>query len=93
MADGGWLLIFRSFSTEDLLDKRDALIGSMTTLASQSIGSKSITRDLRELKSQLEAIIFVLNERGTPCGYPRSIVFDFSGGTRGQRAGTEDQLS
>lgn len=93
MADGSWLLIYRSFSTEDLLAKKDELIGSMTTLSSQTVGNKSFTLDLQELKSQLEAVIFVLNERGSPCGYPRSIVFDFSGGTVGQPAGTNDQLS
>jgi hypothetical protein len=93
MADGSWLLIFRSFDTGDLLDKRDALIASMTTLSSQAVGSKSFTRDLRELKDQLEAIIFVLNERGTLCGYPKSLVFDFSDTTRGQPSGTTELLS
>lgn len=93
MADGSWLLIFRSLTTEELLEKKEALIGSMTTLSSQTVGSKSFTRDLRELKSQLEAVVFVLNERGMAGGYPRGIVFDFSGGTKGQPAGTTENLS
>ncbi len=93
MADGSWLLVFRSFSNSDLSDKRDALIASMTTLTSQAVGSKSLTRDLRELKSQLEACVFVMNERGTPLGYVSEYIIDFSNVQPAPPAGTQDQLS
>lgn len=96
MADGSWLLIYRSYSTDDLSTEHDNLIGQLTTLSSQTVGNKSFTRDLRELKNRLEAVVFVMNERGLPYGYIRNIVFDFSGidgGTRGQPAGVNDELS
>lgn len=93
MADGSLLLIFRSFSTDDLLNKKDELIGSMTTLSSQTVGSKSFTRDLTRLERQLEAIVFVLNERGMPKGYESILITDFSGTGSAPPAGTTENLS
>jgi len=42
----------------------DKLKGQKSVFASQSIGQKSYQKDLRELKLQMEACVFVLNERG-----------------------------
>lgn len=95
MADGNWLLVFRSYTTEELQTLRDKLKASLAnlgTFTSQTVGSKSYTRDLRELSAQLSAVVFVLNERTTP--YEGTILTDFSQGmNRGQPAGTTDQLS
>lgn len=94
MADGDLLLIYRSLTTEDLLERKENLLAQMTTITSMSVGQKSFTRDVRHLKEQLAAITFVLKERsGGPSGYESTIVTDFSGGSRGQSAGSKDQLS
>ncbi len=77
MPDGDYILIFRSMSTEDLNDRKETLLEKMTTISSMGVGSKTFTRDLRQLKDQLAAITFVLKERTTP--YKRYSVFDFSG--------------
>jgi hypothetical protein len=100
MADGGLLLIFRSMSTEDLLLARDKLIKQFLALgpySSQTVGAKSWTKDRNGIQDQLEAITFVLNERGAAggLGYAPYIVTDFSNNPlpAGQPAGTTDQLS
>lgn len=59
------------------MDRRDDLLEKMTTITSAGVGSKTLTRDLRQLKDQLAAITFVLKERSTP--YNRYTVTDFSG--------------
>ena len=101
MADGGLLLIFRGMTTEDLLAAQQKLMQQFLALgpyASQTVGQKSFTKDTSRggLQSQLEAIQFVLNERGMN-GYEGWMITDFSdvdyGGARGQPAGTYDQLS
>jgi hypothetical protein len=101
MADGGLLLIFRGMTTEDLLAAQEKLMQQFLALgpyASQTVGAKSFTKDTSRggLQAQLEAIQFVLNERGAPGPYEGWMITDFSGvdsGTRGQPAGTTDQLS
>lgn len=93
MADGDLLLVFRSYTTDELFTLRDKLKGSLTTLTSQTVGGKSYTRDLLQLRSQLAAVIFVLNERSNG-GYEGTILTDFAQGiNQGQPAGTFDQLS
>ncbi len=93
MASGSLLLIYRSLDTGELLSRKQKLLDQMTTITSLSVGQKSFTRDVRHLQEQLEAITFVLKERSNgPRGYEGTMVTDFSGGTRGQPAGTTDQL-
>jgi hypothetical protein len=99
MADGGLLLIYRGMTTDQLLDLQAQFTEQWIALgpySAQTVGDKSFTKDPRGLQSQLEAIQFVLNERGaggTP-GYVRLFVYDFSlGTTNAQPAGTNDQLS
>jgi hypothetical protein len=99
MADGGLLLIFRGMTTEDLLAAQEKLMTQFLALgpyASMAVGTKNWTKDSRAMQSQLEAIQFVLNERGAPGPYAGWMITDFSvvdSGTRGQPAGTFDQLS
>lgn len=102
MADGGLLLIYRGMTTEQLQEmqaKIQAQILNMGGFSSQTIGSKSYTRDLRFLQSQLEAMQFVLNERGAGGHgpYEGTVLTDFSmietGGGKGQPAGSTDLLS
>lgn len=99
MADGGLLLIFRGQTTEQLLALQEKLMEQFIALgpyASQSVGTKSFTKDSRALQGQLEAIQFVLNERGASgaIGYDRYFIYDFSQSQpEGQPAGTTDQLS
>jgi hypothetical protein len=99
MADGGLLMIFRGMTTEQLLDLRDSLIEQWIALgpyAAQTVGTKSFTKDSRNLQAQLEALQFVLNERGAAggIGYSRYFIYDFSlSQPDGQPAGVTDQLS
>lgn len=80
MANADWIMIFRSFTTEELAAKRTELISQMSVFASQSIGSKSFSKDLRELRDQLASLTFVQKERSLPTGTNPSIgVTDFSG--------------
>jgi hypothetical protein len=100
MADGGLLLIFRGMTTEELLALQAKLRAQFLALgpyASQTVGNKSFTKDSRALQSQMEAVQFVLNERGAAggLGYEHKVIVDFSddGTQQGQPAGTYDQLS
>jgi hypothetical protein len=92
MADGGLLLVFRALTTADLQKRQKELLKHLgTTLSSQTVGSKSFTRDLREIRALLEAITFVLNERGLPGNYDSTIITDFSEIGRAPPGGTIDQ--
>ena len=99
MADGGLLMIFRGMTTDQLLDLQEQLLEQWIALGpygSQTVGNKSFTKDASGLQARLEAIQFVLNERGAAgaLGYVRYFVYDFSQGTtNAQPAGTNDQLS
>jgi hypothetical protein len=95
MADGGLLLIYRSMSTGDLQDLKDMLLNQMLSLkdyTSMTGGTKSFTRDLRQLTAQLEAVTFVLNER-SGSGYDATGVIDFKGTGSSPPAGTEEMLN
>lgn len=100
MADGGLLLIFRGMSTEDLIAAQEKLMKQFLALgpyASMATGVKSFSKDTSRggLQAQLEAIQFVLNERGMG-GYEGWMITDFSqvdSVSQGQPAGTTDQLS
>lgn len=99
MADGGLLLIFRGMTTEELLELKTKLTKQFLALgpySAMTTGNKSFTKDARALQSQLEAVQYVLNERGAAgaLGYSSMFVIDFSGGQgAGQPAGVTDQLS
>ncbi len=59
---------FRSYSTEELDTEIAELKRQKSLFSSQNIGSKSYTKDLRELRDQLQAAIRVKNERSQgPC--------------------------
>jgi len=96
MADGGYLLVFRAMPNDQLLAMQQKYLDQMLNLGSytsQTIGAKSYSRDLRELRSILEAIQFVLNERSMG-DYEGTILTDFSEGglLQGEPAGTTDPL-
>lgn len=86
MADGGLTLIYRSLTTEDLLAKKDKLIDEIASLGSftsGTVGNKSYARDVRRAEANVEAIIFVLNER-SGAQAPGHLATDFSGCGRRQ---------
>jgi hypothetical protein len=96
MADGGYLLIFRGMTTDQLLDLQSTMYDQLTNLgnySSMSAGGKSWTRDMRALMAQLEALQFVLNERSLPYGYAGKGVIDFSGSQPGWPPGTQEDLN
>lgn len=99
MADGGLLLVFRGMDSGTLMTMLQKLQGHLSNLSaysSQTVGSKSFTRDVNAIQKQLEAIQFVLNERGSGLihGYHGRLLTDFSDAeTVGQPAGTTDQLT
>lgn len=87
-------------TTEELLQWKTKLTEQMMALGpygSMTAGAKSWTKDTSRsgVQSQLEAVVFVLNERSMG-GYEGTMITDFSkvdDGTQGQPAGTNDQLS
>lgn len=65
MAMSDHLLRFRALSTEDLQTKQAALEKlDAAPFQQQSMGTKSWTMDRRTITDQLNAIAFVLRERG-----------------------------
>lgn len=56
---------------DELLALQSALQSQETIFSQQGMGSKSMTRDLRRLDDKLNAIAFVLRERGTLTLAPR----------------------
>lgn len=65
MAMNDHLLRYRAKSTEDLLAKQEELEAlDASPFVQQSMGTKSFTVDKRTLTDQLNAIAYVLRERG-----------------------------
>jgi hypothetical protein len=79
MANSDWNLFYRNYSDDELVAEMQALKSQMTIFTQQSIGSKSMTRDLSLLKDRLVSVAFVQKERayGTCPGYGVGIT-DFS---------------
>jgi hypothetical protein len=65
MAYPQYLLRFRAMTTDQLTARQAALWAQETIFTQQQMGGKSMTRDLTRLEDQLEAIAFVLRERGS----------------------------
>lgn len=55
---------YRMESNEELLVEKAALKAQRTIFTQQSMGSKGLTRDLRLLEEKLQAVNYVLRERG-----------------------------
>jgi len=78
MAASDWAEIYRSYSPEELATEIVELKKQKSVFSSQQIGSKSYTKDLQMLQSQLQAAIRVQNGRKAPEGEFSGVV-DFSG--------------
>jgi len=78
MASQEWIEIYRSYSGDELDDEIDSLKQQLSIFSSQSVGSKSFTRDLETLKNRLHAATRVKKEMGQP-DVGSSGVTDFSG--------------
>lgn len=91
-------MIYRSMTTEELLDLKATMMEQMTNLkdyTSMTSGAKSWTRDFRQLMSQLEGVVFVLNERGAAgkTGYDAVGVVDFTCRGHAPPAGTVEPFT
>lgn len=84
MAMTDHLLRLRQKTTEALQALQTSYEAQETIFSQQSMGTKSFTRDLRLLDDKLQAIAFVLRERGAIVIVPPPVnygvgVTDFSG--------------
>lgn len=77
MAAPEWMEIFRSWSTPQLQAQIDTLNKQISVFSTQQVGSKSFTKDLRELRDQLSSAVRTLNERSLPPGNDRVGITDF----------------
>jgi hypothetical protein len=75
-----WLIIYRSYSVEELSDEIIFLRQELANpYSAQGLGSQSAQRDLRELKNRLSAALRVRGEQGG-VRLIRDSVVDFSQG-------------
>lgn len=65
MASPEWLEIFRSYTADELSAHIADLKKEISVYAVQQIGSKSYTKDLAELRSQLSSAVRVRGERSS----------------------------
>lgn len=72
-----WLETFRAYDADELSDQIEKLKGQISIFSSQSVGSKTFTRDLGELRTQLSAATRAMSEKGQT-GRTNSGVTDFS---------------
>ena len=79
MASTEWLEIFRSYTPTELAAQVTDLKKQISVFTSQTVGQKSYTKDLTELRGQLSAAIRVQNERAHPKDNPGFGITDFSG--------------
>jgi hypothetical protein len=77
MAASDWVEIYATYSAGELAAEIDALKKLATPLSSQQIGSKSYTKDLREVRDRLQAANRVLRTRNASAA-DYTAVADFS---------------
>lgn len=58
-----WVETFRSWTAEELAAHIVSLKGQLSIFSSQGVGSKSFTRDLAELRTQLSAATRAMTEK------------------------------
>lgn len=73
MAYHDHLLGYRMESTGDLQTEKATLSAARTTFISQGMGSKTYQRDLRLLEERLQAVNYVLRERGATVIIPSTL--------------------
>ena len=78
MASPEWLEIYATYSDAELVAEVAALKRQNSIFSSQTVGSKSFTRDLQELKNKLSSAIRVQTERGQSANNKNWSVTDFS---------------
>ena len=77
MAASDWVEIYATYSGGELAAEIDALKKLATPISSQQIGSKSYTKDLREVRDRLQAANRVLRTRNASAA-DYTAVADFS---------------
>lgn len=78
MAAKDWSEIYDSYSVEELTEEISSLKKQKSVFVTQQVGSKSFTRDLGELRDQLQAAIRVKNLKSAdPDAFSGRV--DFSG--------------
>lgn len=63
MANPEWAAIFRNFTPDELAAQITELKKQISVYSAQSVGNKSYTKDLAELRGQLSAAYLVQQER------------------------------
>ena len=78
MAASDWIEIYSTYTDEQLVAEQTELRKMAAPFSSQTIGSKSYTKDIREVRDRLQAIVRVRkNKSATSEDF--SAVADFSG--------------
>jgi hypothetical protein len=79
MAMTDWQEIYRTYSSAELQEEIIALKKLAIPLSSQQLGSKSYTKDLREIRDRLQAATRLLTHGGVGSSDDYTAVPDFSG--------------
>jgi hypothetical protein len=80
MAASDWVEIYATYTEADLWAEVEELKKHAAPLSSQSVGNKSFTKDLREVRDRLQAAVRVLRARSSRAE-DFTAVADFSGVT------------
>jgi hypothetical protein len=78
MASQEWIEIYRSYTSDELDTAISDLKQQETLFTQQSVGSKSFSKDLRELRDKLHAAERVRNERSQSAANQGFGIPDFS---------------
>jgi hypothetical protein len=78
MATTDWQEIYSTYSTAELQEEITGLKKLAIPLMSQQVGSKSYTKDLREIRDRLQAAIRMLHQGSAGSYNDNTAVPDFS---------------
>lgn len=79
MAMTDWQEIYGTYSVAELQEEITALKKLAVPLMSQQVGSKSYTKDLREIRDRLQAATRMLHQSSAGSANDYTAVPDFSG--------------